>query len=284
MNKAVGNLTECPICMERLENPKLLPCYHTFCCSCIERLYSEHHGRFPCPLCRSLFYAPSIDCCARLPTDVYAEELVHACETLEETQEELDETKEALQKAVDEKTRLRTVLAETEAQLAEVIDHSAQDKQRLVSRVEKLKRQLSAAELKESGLHEMQREMRKQLRDAKRKYEAAKIEAENCERHKDDTEASLVEAIETSNSLRQQLQQIERETNKRLQDAELRYRKAMGDAEASLAKEKQSSQKLQQELQRIQRETSKQLQDAELRHQKAMGDAEASLAKEKQSS
>ncbi|CAG2201631.1 unnamed protein product [Mytilus edulis] len=45
----------CALCLEIYSDPRLLPCYHTFCKTCIEQLINkgEEKGKFNCPLCRS---------------------------------------------------------------------------------------------------------------------------------------------------------------------------------------------------------------------------------------
>ncbi|XP_069131124.1 E3 ubiquitin-protein ligase TRIM56-like [Argopecten irradians] len=55
------HLLECPICLERLQQPKSLPCLHTFCQEClgtyITRELSEQRvsdTSFPCPICRKM--------------------------------------------------------------------------------------------------------------------------------------------------------------------------------------------------------------------------------------
>ena len=55
-NPALGPLLQCTICMDRFDNPKLLPCGHTFCLRCIEGLlYSNTYHvlrNITCPVCR----------------------------------------------------------------------------------------------------------------------------------------------------------------------------------------------------------------------------------------
>ena len=46
----------CPICLEQFTNPKILPCFHSFCLHCLEGVASELvEGTLclPCPTCRS---------------------------------------------------------------------------------------------------------------------------------------------------------------------------------------------------------------------------------------
>ena len=113
MDAMVRKLTECPICMEKLTSPKYLPCHHTFCCKCIETLCTDFNGR-SCPLCRSGFDVPQDGSCTRLPTNVFAEQLV----------------------------RVSRVVAETRTTVREL----TQEKQRLYSQVLELERSLSSSE------------------------------------------------------------------------------------------------------------------------------------------
>ena len=41
----------CKICKNRYEDPKLLPCLHTFCRSCLEKNLQKHGGVLYCPIC-----------------------------------------------------------------------------------------------------------------------------------------------------------------------------------------------------------------------------------------
>ena len=49
----------CGVCFERYDGsihlPKMLPCQHTFCCSCIDSLIGDSNllDAFECPVCRS---------------------------------------------------------------------------------------------------------------------------------------------------------------------------------------------------------------------------------------
>ena len=57
------NLNEemsCSVCMSTFTNPKILPCFHTFCLHCLNELQrtSGKHGEITCPECRRKFQVP----------------------------------------------------------------------------------------------------------------------------------------------------------------------------------------------------------------------------------
>ena len=54
------SLLECPICMERINDPRSLPCFHNFYKVCLHKYVEGLRGgkndeMFPCPTCRSEF-------------------------------------------------------------------------------------------------------------------------------------------------------------------------------------------------------------------------------------
>ena len=49
VKKATTNLT-CPICYQLFKNPKYLPCYHSYCEECLEKI--AVHSKIICPECR----------------------------------------------------------------------------------------------------------------------------------------------------------------------------------------------------------------------------------------
>lgn len=54
---------QCPLCLDRLRDPRALPCQHVFCCSCLKSIPSSNVP-FPtivCPLCRRTFPYNSAD-------------------------------------------------------------------------------------------------------------------------------------------------------------------------------------------------------------------------------
>ena len=71
------NMLECEICCEMFERdkpahfPKMLPCGHTMCARCIDRLISANQQitTFQCPMCKQSLSNPSHG--AQLPTNYY---------------------------------------------------------------------------------------------------------------------------------------------------------------------------------------------------------------------
>ena len=50
---------KCPICLERLKQPKILPCQHTYCLECLEEVAKLNNpDTIDCPECRREFKVP----------------------------------------------------------------------------------------------------------------------------------------------------------------------------------------------------------------------------------
>ena len=68
------NLNEemsCSVCMSTFTNPKILPCFHTFCLHCLNELQrtTGKHGEITCPECRRKFQVPGSGYPKDLPTN-----------------------------------------------------------------------------------------------------------------------------------------------------------------------------------------------------------------------
>lgn len=62
VEKELKDLTECCICLKAFDDPRMLPCIHTFCLKCLTetaaKLQKSTGERLPCPLCRKEFLIP----------------------------------------------------------------------------------------------------------------------------------------------------------------------------------------------------------------------------------
>ena len=45
----VENVITCPICLKHFNEPRMLPCSHTFCFQCIQQMASQNDGLLECP-------------------------------------------------------------------------------------------------------------------------------------------------------------------------------------------------------------------------------------------
>ncbi|XP_041457330.1 tripartite motif-containing protein 45-like [Lytechinus variegatus] len=76
-SKQLSDSLECPICHDLLCNPKLLPCSHSFCTSCLTELHSfqQADSGLTCPVCRQDANVPGNDVC-NFPTNLIVKSLV----------------------------------------------------------------------------------------------------------------------------------------------------------------------------------------------------------------
>ena len=74
---AISLMLECPICQEQFSDPRVLPCRHTFCLHCLEKIreYQSTTESIPCPVCRATFHL-STDCIHDLPKNIFAANLI----------------------------------------------------------------------------------------------------------------------------------------------------------------------------------------------------------------
>ncbi|XP_063692757.1 E3 ubiquitin-protein ligase TRIM71-like isoform X3 [Bolinopsis microptera] len=77
---------DCPLCTERFQHPRILPCMHTFCSSCIQKRISEENA-VSCPIClRNVkLNLPTVDL---LPINAILDKHVKLVEAGEETTQE----------------------------------------------------------------------------------------------------------------------------------------------------------------------------------------------------
>ncbi|XP_041453637.1 E3 ubiquitin-protein ligase TRIM56-like [Lytechinus variegatus] len=76
-SKQLSESLECPICHDLLCNPKLLPCSHSFCTSCLTELHSfqQADSGLTCPVCRQDANVPGNDVC-NFPTNLIVKSLI----------------------------------------------------------------------------------------------------------------------------------------------------------------------------------------------------------------
>ncbi|XP_011666889.1 tripartite motif-containing protein 2-like [Strongylocentrotus purpuratus] len=74
--KQLSDSLQCPICTELLSKPKLLPCSHSFCGSCLYQLHSfkGFTVTISCPVCRQVAHVPRNNVC-NFPTNQIAKSL-----------------------------------------------------------------------------------------------------------------------------------------------------------------------------------------------------------------
>ena len=86
MEPLVENLKKqvtCSICLDTYTDPKILSCFHTFCCKCLEEHARNTHrqGKFRCPECQAEINLPEGNRFDRLPTSFHQNSLVGLLET-----------------------------------------------------------------------------------------------------------------------------------------------------------------------------------------------------------
>ena len=71
---------ECPLCLETVKNPKTLPCLHSFCLVCLDKLAGfarrQLETTIKCPVCQTSFQIPEGDTFNNLPTSFHLNRLV----------------------------------------------------------------------------------------------------------------------------------------------------------------------------------------------------------------
>ena len=71
---------ECPLCLETVNNPKTLPCLHSFCLECLDKhagfARRQLQATIKCPVCQASFQIPEGDSFKNLPTSYHLNRLV----------------------------------------------------------------------------------------------------------------------------------------------------------------------------------------------------------------
>ena len=78
--KILKKEAECPLCIETVKNPKTLPCLHSFCLECFDRLANfarrQLKATIKCPVCQTSFQIPETDTFEDLPSSFHLNRLV----------------------------------------------------------------------------------------------------------------------------------------------------------------------------------------------------------------
>ena len=78
--KRLKKEAECPLCLETVKNPKTLPCLHSFCLECLDKLANfarrQLQTTIKCPVCQTSFPIPETDTFANLPSSFHLNRLV----------------------------------------------------------------------------------------------------------------------------------------------------------------------------------------------------------------
>ena len=71
---------ECPLCLETVNNPKTLPCIHSFCLECLDKHANfarrQLQATIKCPVCQTSFQIPVGDSFKNLPASCHLNRLV----------------------------------------------------------------------------------------------------------------------------------------------------------------------------------------------------------------
>ena len=78
--KVIEKEAECPLCLETVKNPKTLPCLHSFCLECLDKLANfarrQLQTSIKCPVCQASFAIPDTDTFANLPSSFHLNRLL----------------------------------------------------------------------------------------------------------------------------------------------------------------------------------------------------------------
>lgn len=288
MDKSVVDYTECAVCMERMTNPKFLPCLHTLCRHCIENLCDSHqYTLVPCPFCRKQFDAANA---GELPTNVYVEELVRVSEVVEnleqnlstaekresclieqhrDTLQQLNAIEKRYKSAEIEAKRLQKANMDTETFLATAIC----ELERCQKANADMEASLATAICELGTCQKAKTDATEQLKNTEHQLETTKTRVKTCQEAKVAAEVCLAKEKRLCDSQRQQileLQQTQRETEGQLNDMETQLK---------IAKTRlRDSQHQFLQLQQTQRETDEQLKDVEYQLEIAKRRQQESLA------
>ena len=78
--KSLKKEAECPLCLDTVKKPKTLPCLHSFCLECLDKLgnvaRTQLQTTIKCPVCQTPFPIPHTDNFTNLPSSFYLNRLV----------------------------------------------------------------------------------------------------------------------------------------------------------------------------------------------------------------
>ena len=76
--KNIKQQVTCSICLDTYNEPKIISCFHTFCCKCLERhaRKSQKEGKFRCPMCQAAIDLPEGNRFDRLPNSFFHNSLL----------------------------------------------------------------------------------------------------------------------------------------------------------------------------------------------------------------
>ena len=57
-SQCIAEVLECSVCYEQMVYPKMLPCQHTFCLSCLDKIANYDLKKISCAICRSQHNLP----------------------------------------------------------------------------------------------------------------------------------------------------------------------------------------------------------------------------------
>ncbi|XP_029201172.2 E3 ubiquitin-protein ligase TRIM71-like [Acropora millepora] len=78
--KSLKEEAECPLCLDTVKNPKTLPCLHSFCLECLDKVgnvaRTQLQTTIKCPVCQTPFPIPHTDTFTNFPSSFYLNRLL----------------------------------------------------------------------------------------------------------------------------------------------------------------------------------------------------------------
>ncbi|XP_032220236.1 RING finger protein nhl-1 [Nematostella vectensis] len=68
----------CSVCLEQFREPKMLPCFHTFCKECLEKTKQSFRGNLLCPTCRTKTSVTEHEMIQKLPNNFIVNRVLDA--------------------------------------------------------------------------------------------------------------------------------------------------------------------------------------------------------------